>query len=125
MTINIERKPITMLVIDDKESRVDPIRVICENFEPGRGRIIIVCWDRAWCGYWGAMSGASIEQFFVNAYPGYLAGNLTGGLGGLRLKSREKGDDAYLMRIIAVVQNALRTTMRQDLHGTEATPCNG
>lgn len=84
--------------------RLDPIRVYIEDYEPGKGRITISCYDAAWVGYWGAMSGQSISAFFINADAGYLAGNL----GSARSLKTNSHDKAYLVRIIEAVQEALR-----------------
>jgi hypothetical protein len=59
---------------------LDPIDIVLENFEPGKGRITIRCWGRAWTSYWGAMSGRSIDQFFCSCDEHYLAGCLASGL---------------------------------------------
>lgn len=55
---------------------LDPISVYLENFGDSRGKIIIECWGRAWSAYWPAMSGRSVEQFFVDAGVPYLIGYL-------------------------------------------------
>lgn len=105
--MNINTKPATMLVIDgmgEPPHRLDPIRVITENFQPGQGRIIIVCWDAAWVGYWGAMSGKTVENFFIGCDAEYLADNL----GCARSLSQSKSNRAYLIRVIQAVQDALR-----------------
>ena len=82
--------------------KLDPIRVITEDYGPGVGRIIITCYDRAWVGYWGTMSGKSISQFFTSCGADYLLSNLVGGL------KHTKAEDAYLTRIIEAVQAGLR-----------------
>lgn len=97
---------VTMMTITDAVA-LDPIRVITEDYEPGQGRIIITCYSKAWVGYWGGMSGRSIKEFFIDCDAGYLIGNLTAGLS--QLKSREKNDNAYLIRIINAVQSAFRS----------------
>lgn len=100
-------KPITMLVTEDllKTHRLDPVRIICENFEPGKGRIILVCFDSAWVGYWGAMSGKTVEEFFISCDADYLAGNM-GCSGHLRAGPLHR---AYLIRVITAAQEALRS----------------
>lgn len=96
---------------------LDPIRVICENYEPGHGRIIIQCWDEAWAGYWGAMGAdRTIERFFIESHADYLAGNLLSGAGLRRNTNRT----AYLMRIIFTVQDALRQLMPRETPGRRA-----
>ena len=101
--MNITQKNVEMLVIDDLPA-LDPVRVVLENFEPGKGRIIIVCYDAAWVGYWGAMGGRTVQDFFVSCGAGYLASNLQSASS----LSRAKRHETYLVRIIAAVQEALR-----------------
>jgi len=104
--MKITSKPLNMIVIEDiiNDHHLDPIRVITENLSPGQGRIIIVCYDASWVGYWGAMGDTTIEEFFVSCDSGYLAKNL-GCASSLR---KLKSDSAYLIRIIIAVQQALR-----------------
>lgn len=104
--MKLTTKPTTMLLIEDlmqPPHRLDPIRVITENFEPGKGRIIITCYDAAWVGYWGAMGGKTVEQFFTSCDADYLAGNM----GCARSLSQSNGNRAYLVRVIRAVQDAL------------------
>ena len=98
--MKLTTKPTTMLLIEDlmqPPHNLDPIRVICENIEPGKGRIIITCFDAAWVGYWGAMGDRTVEQFAIDCDTGYIASNL----------SRSSDDYAYLVRIANAVQEAL------------------
>lgn len=106
--MKITPKTVEMLVIEDLQ-RLDPVRVVLENFEPGKGRIIIVCYDAAWVGYWGAMGGRSVQDFFVSCDAGYLACNLSSAAS----LSRAKQHQTYLVRIIATVQEALRERARE------------
>ena len=99
--VNIESKQVPLLVFSGIKS-LDPIRVVLEDFKPGEGRILIVCYTRAWTGYWGGMSGQTISQFFTSCNAGYLLGNLAAG------QRNTKQEDAYLIRIIEAVQAGLR-----------------
>lgn len=54
--------------------RLDPIRVMAENYEPGRGRITITCYGKAWTAFWPSMSGDSVQQFFIRVSNDYLIG---------------------------------------------------
>ena len=103
--MKITAKPCQMLVIDDimVDHKLDPIRVITENIEPGKGRIIIVCYDSSWVGYWGAMGGRTVEEFFLSCDAGYLSSNL----GCSSVLSHSKSNAVYLVRVIVVVQAAL------------------
>lgn len=84
--------------------RLDPIRVYLEDYDPGKGRITISCYDAAWVGYWGAMGGRTISQFFIDCNAEYLAGNL-GCASTLRQAATCRN---YLVRIVEAVQQALK-----------------
>lgn len=66
------------LTISDimQSHRLDPIRVTLDDIEPGRGRINIECYGRAWASYWGAMGDQGIAKFFASCDNHYLIGNL-------------------------------------------------
>lgn len=104
--MNITATTIKQLLIDGVPG-LDPVRVMVENYEPGQGRITITCWGRAWTAAWFAMSGKSIEQFVAEAYPDYVLSNMKSAMAP-GLKRNQKHDDAYLIRIIVAVQEALR-----------------
>ena len=104
--MKIERGQATMLAIIDAPG-LDPIDVFIINYAPGKGRMIIRCWDRAWTCAWFAMSATTIEQFFVKADCDYIISNLVYGLHGLR-KDAKKSDEKYLHKIVGAVQAALR-----------------
>ena len=99
----VKQSTVTRIEITEAP-RLDPIRVYIENYEPGKGRITISCYDAAWVGYWGGMSGDTIEAFFCRCHAEYLSGNLLSP-SGLR---QGKNHTAYLIRIIEAVQQALR-----------------
>lgn len=84
--------------------RLDPIRVYLEDYEPGKGRITISCYDAAWVGYWGGVGKSTIAEFFIGCHAEYLAGNLSSARG---LK-KNRSDQAYLIRVIEAVQHALK-----------------
>lgn len=99
--MNLEIKNVSLLTITDVP-KLDPIRVIIDDYKPGAGRIIIQCFDRAWVGYWGAMGGKTIGEFFTSCDACYLLGNLIGG------NKQTKADEKYLTRIIEAVQAGIR-----------------
>lgn len=102
--MRITTKPLEMIVIEDLPN-LDPVRVVLENFEPGKGRIIIVCYDAAWVSYWGAMSGDSVQDFFIRCNSDYLADNLSCASS----LSRNARHRYYLIRVVEAVQAALRS----------------
>lgn len=99
----VRESTVTRLAITEVP-RLDPIRVYIEDYEPGKGRITISCFDMAWVGYWGAMSGSTISEFFTRCGADYLAGNMICGSGLSKSESNRK----YLNRVIEAVQSALR-----------------
>ncbi|OSN08382.1 hypothetical protein AU510_04450 [Lonsdalea britannica] len=56
--------------------RLDPVRVTTENYEPGKGRTTITCFDKAWTAAWFAMSGDTVQTFFTRVSNDYLIGCL-------------------------------------------------
>lgn len=83
--MKITESKVKQLTISGLE-RLDPIRVIMEDFGQGRGMITITCFGEAWSNYWGAMGeGAlgeyvTIAEFFGFCSVDYLAGKLKNGL---------------------------------------------
>jgi len=71
--MKITETKVQSLEITDVE-RLDPIRVMAENYEPGRGRITITCYGKAWTAFWPSMSGDSVQQFFIRVSNDYLIG---------------------------------------------------
>ena len=99
--MNIAKSTTETMLITGAE-RLDPITVFTEDYEPGKGRITIVCWGQVWAatGYWGAMSGETIKQFFRASHPDYLLSTLAWN------KKLKKSETAYFLRIIEAVQAA-------------------
>jgi len=101
---------VTMLTITDvapdvpNRGALDPIRVITEDIEPGKGRIIVSCYDAAWTAYWGAMGNNTVRQFVMGCDAGYIADNL------IRSMETAKGEQrlAYLERIAGAIKAAFR-----------------
>ena len=85
---------------------LDPIRVLIEDLEPGKGLLTVCCFHDAWAmaftGYWGAMSGRTLKQFLVDCDPDYIASNLEWSLPKTRKQTK------YLTRIVVAMQAALR-----------------
>jgi hypothetical protein len=73
--MKIEQSLVTKITIS--ETDLDPIHVILEDFDPGKGKITITCFDECWTNYWGAMgAGRTIQSFFITCDEHYLAGKL-------------------------------------------------
>lgn len=54
--------------------RVDLIEVVTEDMEPGKGKIIITCFGKAWTAYWGGMNGGTVSEFIRRCDNDYLMG---------------------------------------------------
>ena len=57
--------------------KLDPVSVILEDFEPGKGKIIIECYGQSWSAYWGGMGVKSIANFFCSCDEHYIAKKLS------------------------------------------------
>ncbi|HDL8284758.1 TPA: hypothetical protein PXQ99_001530 [Yersinia enterocolitica] len=56
---------------------LDPIEILVDDYEPGKGKITITCYGKAWTASWCAMSGQTISQFFRRCGNDYLIGYLS------------------------------------------------
>lgn len=57
MSVTVEKIDVLSFVITGAE-RLDPVRVMIENYEPGKGRITITCYGKAWTAAWFAILAA-------------------------------------------------------------------
>jgi hypothetical protein len=80
---------------------LDPITVVLQDVAPGKGRLIIECYGRAWTAFWGAMGDSCIEEFVLDVNAEYIANRMG-------IPKETKSDKAYLLRIVQSVQAALR-----------------
>ncbi|WP_314402367.1 hypothetical protein [Stenotrophomonas rhizophila] len=59
---------------------LDPVTVYVENYEPGKGRMVVTCYASAWTAFWGAMGDdTTLEQFVASCSPEYVADNMVWG----------------------------------------------
>lgn len=73
MSITVEKMNVLAFTVTGAE-RIDPIRVMIENYEPGKGRITITCYGTAWTGAWFSMGGDSVQEFIKRVSNEYLIG---------------------------------------------------
>jgi len=119
--MNIESNQVTMLNLTDLH-RLDPVKVITNDIEEGKGSIIITCYGKAWTAYWGGMSKRKVSQFFIDANTDYLAENLAPQInsetqwnpiedecGYDDFKPEKNHEYIYICRIIDAVKSALQT----------------
>ncbi|ELY3455769.1 hypothetical protein SMY44_000323 [Cronobacter sakazakii] len=71
--MKVEKSNVLAFTISDVE-RLDPVRVMIENYEPGKGRITITCYGKAWTGAWFAMGDDSVQEFIKRVSNQYLIG---------------------------------------------------
>lgn len=71
--MKVEKSDVLAFTISEVE-RLDPVRVMIENYEPGKGRITITCYGKAWTGAWFAMGGDTVQQFIKRVSNDYLIG---------------------------------------------------
>lgn len=77
--MKVEKGAVTILRITEVPG-LDPIRVTLDDIEPGKGRINIECYGKAWASYWGAIGDQTIAEFVVSCDNCYLISNLSPGL---------------------------------------------
>lgn len=77
--MKVTQSTIQQLVITDVE-RLDPVRVMIENIRPGVGCITITCFGKSWTASWSAMSGMTIQEFFLSCNNSYLINCLDRGI---------------------------------------------
>ncbi|BBV66734.1 hypothetical protein STW0522KLE44_31220 [Klebsiella sp. STW0522-44] len=73
MSIAVEKMDVLAFTVTGAE-RLDPVRVMIENYEPGKGRITITCFGKAWTGAWFAMGGDTVQKFMKRVSNEYLIG---------------------------------------------------
>lgn len=100
------------LVITDAIN-LDPIHVYAEDIGPGKGSLLVRCYDRAWYSYWGAMgrqkdgSTTTVRQFVLSCDTGYLTDNLVrGNRSRITSATQQAHDERYVERIAAAIKQA-------------------
>lgn len=87
-------------VLEDAPA-LDSIFVFMYDIEPGKGRLIVECWGKAWSTFWGAMhangSPAHLQAFLQVADVDYITGKLM----------PTKKDEKYLRRIVSAIKETL------------------
>ncbi|MBN5091718.1 hypothetical protein JY465_04490 [Stenotrophomonas maltophilia] len=78
---------------------LDPINVFVQDYQLGRGRIVVTCYGQAWCGFWGAMGDRTVMQFVATCDADYVAGNMLSG----RHEYVKKHERSYVERIATEV----------------------
>ncbi len=100
-------------------SSLDPVTAFLQDFEPGRGQLTLVCWERAWTYFWGAMGdGSTVAEFVGRASTRYLVGKLMLP-SDVMLKRAERREDQWVNQIIEGLKNELiRAAIASEKGGT-------
>jgi hypothetical protein len=98
----IDRQGPTIFTIKDLPD-LDEITVVLLDFAPGRGRVVIECFGKAWGAYWSNMQGLCLREFLVSSELDYL---IKAFLSPFPRNTEEERE--YLGRILVNVQAALR-----------------
>lgn len=111
MTTIIENPyPVDYFMIERTE-RLDRITVYLESWPNDTrliaGRLVVVCWGRAWCASWGNM-GMDLARFVATSDAQYLADNLACGIPAFQGKDMRIGQEWYLRRVSQAVIDAVK-----------------
>ena len=74
--MKITKATVNKLTLTEIE-HLDPVTVIMEDFELGRGKITIDCYGKAWTAYWGGMGEQTIAEFINTADAAYIVGKIS------------------------------------------------
>lgn len=112
MSIAVEKIDVLAFTVTGAE-RLDPVRVMIENYEPGKGRITITCFGKAWTGAWFAMGGDTVQKFMERASNDYLIGCLDSQLD----STTDADNDANL---VFVKSQIIKLRREQEIEAHEA-----
>lgn len=112
MSIAVEKIDVLAFTVTGAE-RLDPVRVMIENYEPGKGRITITCYGKAWTGAWFAMGGDSVQVFIKRVSNEYLIGYFDPQL-------QSTVDDDNDANLAFVKSEIIKLRREQEIDGNEA-----
>lgn len=110
--ITVEKMDVLAYTVTGAE-RLDPVRLMIENYEPGKGRITITCYGKAWTGAWFAMGGDSVQEFIKRVSNEYLIGYFDPGL-------QITVDDDNDANLAFVKREIIKLRRMQEIDGNEA-----
>ncbi len=106
--VDLGQMPLGIRLIEiPRRNNLDPINVFVQDYELGRGRIVVTCYGQAWCGFWGAMGDRTVMQFVAACDADYVAGNMLSG----RHEHVKKHERTYVERIATEVITEFRTLL--------------
>jgi len=101
--LTVKKNDVLSLTITGAE-RLDPIRVMIENHELGRGGITVTCYGQAWTGFWLAMGGDTVQEFIQRVSNDYLIGYFDSSL----RRKIDDDNDANLSFVLKTIINLRR-----------------
>ena len=104
MRIEVSEKNIVFTIFDIP--RLDPVTVVLQDIALGNGRLIVECYGEVWTGYWGGMGDRTVIDFILNCSPDYILNRISPSK-----RRMKKSEEAYLLRIVTAVQDALRSSV--------------
>ena len=116
--MKVEKSDVLAFTISDVE-RLDPVRVMIENYEPGKGRITITCFGKAWTGAWFAMGGDTVQEFIKRVSNEYLIGYFDP-----QLQSTVDDDNDANLEFVKGEIIKLRRQQEIDADDVKASCCN-
>jgi hypothetical protein len=76
--MKVQKSKVSKLLLAGLDG-LDPITVIYEDYELGKGKIIIESGCDTWAHYWGAMGERRLAEFFCKCSADYIAHKLSNG----------------------------------------------
>lgn len=110
--ITVEKMDVLAFTVTGAEC-LDPVRVMIENYEPGKGCITITCYGKAWTGAWFAMGGDSVQEFIKRVSNEYLIGYFDPEL-------QDTVDDDNDANLSFVKSQIIKLRREQEIDGNEA-----
>jgi len=108
LTAATERAERVDLLEIPKQPGLDPIRAIFLDHEPGKGTLIVQCYNEAWTCYFGAMGKRTLREFVASVDRGYLGGAMRCG----NPTYRERVANAVILSCRAALAAAAPTEVR-------------
>lgn len=112
MSIIVKKMDVLAFTVTGAE-RLDPVRVMIENMEPGKGLLTITCFGKSWNGSWGSMGDDTVQGFVKRVSNDYLIGCLDSQLG----STTDADNDANL---VFVKSQIIKLRREQEISYEEA-----
>lgn len=112
MSITVTKTDVLAFTITGAD-RLDPVRVVIENIEPGRGLLTVTCFGKSWNAGWGSMGDCTVQAFINRVSNDYLIGCMAPQL-------RASTDDDNEANLIFVKKEIIKLRRQQEVGWIEA-----